>query len=140
MHHREARVNEIAHVFLEADLHDVVMGAGRSVFAAIKSGGSTATIVYDGYMETERIWLDTLETRPSRRGKGDASRVLDQIFALADRLGLPVMLEAVPFGNEAPRMTLDTLVAWYAKHGFEPTKRLGTSCDMTRRPRVLANA
>lgn len=68
--------------------------------------------------DSERgIYVREISTAAAHRESGVASRMLARVCALADEAGADVTLLAGPYvGSE---MSLERLVAWYEKRGFE---------------------
>jgi GNAT superfamily N-acetyltransferase len=62
------------------------------------------------------VWVQNVEAKMPGRGAG--TRILRALGHLADEHGVTLLLYAKPFGEDA--MTLDTLVAFYRKVGFQP--------------------
>mgnify|MGYP003331814287 CR=1 FL=1 len=54
---------------------------------------------------------------------GTGTKILTQLFAIADRAGLPISLYALPCYGKGLRkaMTDDELIGWYRRRGFEKT-------------------
>ena len=76
----------------------------------------------NGTVEFERteqdnnvVWLDLIES--TKRGKGNASKVLKDLIAAADKTGVEIRLVVDP--KDKKGLSAKELTAWYKRHGFE---------------------
>lgn len=60
----------------------------------------------------------SLRTPQSKRGQGSATEAMNQIVQRADEAGIPIKLDASPLDKKT---SLNKLVKFYQKFGFEPT-------------------
>ena len=60
----------------------------------------------------------SLRTPQSKRGQGSATEAMNQIVRRADEYGIPIKLDASPLDKKT---SLNKLVDFYKKFGFEPT-------------------
>ncbi len=60
----------------------------------------------------------SLRTPQSKRGQGSATEAMNQIVQRADENGIPIKLDASPLDKKT---SLNKLVGFYKKFGFEPT-------------------
>jgi len=60
----------------------------------------------------------SLRTPQSKRGQGSATEAMNQIVQRADENGIPIKLDASPLDKKT---SLNKLVNFYKKFGFEPT-------------------
>lgn len=69
----------------------------------------------------EALFINDISTEPQFQGKGNASKVLEEITNYADNNNMPVALRASIGGhNESPtQLTQEQLINWYQKRGFE---------------------
>jgi len=56
-------------------------------------------------------------------GKGFASKVMNQLVALADKHQVPMSLDPHPFGSE--KLGVKDLKSWYKRAGFKPNRARG---------------
>jgi GNAT superfamily N-acetyltransferase len=77
-----------------------------------------------------------LSLRSLQRGQGYGSRALDWLCALADKHGVMLTGDAVPFGNTKPMLNKRQLKEWYARHGFIVSRR-GELARTPKRPAEL---
>jgi hypothetical protein len=76
----------------------------------------------DNLVQTEiieregRIHISSIVS--TAKSKGNASKVMQEICAIADRTGAELELEAVPFGDKRKVLNTKQLHDWYAKFGF----------------------
>lgn len=66
--------------------------------------------------EHERVHIDGVFVFDHARGKGEASKALRALIALADEQGVPCSVTPQAFGCGG--LTEVHLKAWYARHGF----------------------
>ena len=59
----------------------------------------------------------SISTPKESRGKGYGTEILQRLFQVADKTGVPLLASADPFGNEP--MSEKQLADWYLKIGFE---------------------
>lgn len=85
--------------------------------------------------------IGAIVTDPEHRGKGEASKVLQQIVKAADECGImfkgePVaMKDFIKKGQKS--LTRNQLIKWYQRHGFEPNERGNI---ITRNPKKVDEA
>jgi hypothetical protein len=63
--------------------------------------------------------FETLLVPEKVRGRGWGDRALTLVKEIAQEVGIPVILDADPFGYKAP-MTEKQLESWYKRRGWEP--------------------
>jgi hypothetical protein len=80
------------------------------------------TIRSHGQLAVHRIWTD----QPGRR---DGSAMLKKICRLADEHGVEITLKVLPFGRKPYPLSVEQLIKWYQRYGFE-----GTAKKMVRKP------
>ena len=71
------------------------------------------------------IHFSSISTAPPDvcEGKGYASKVMNQLVALADKHGVPMSLDPKPFGKKT--LGVKELKGWYRRVGFKPSKKSG---------------
>jgi hypothetical protein len=74
--------------------------------------GVSLHLIVDG---DNTLWLSGLES--TVRGAGHVRAVLGLLTGLADDRGIIMRGNPIPYG-EAPGLTRDELVTWYARHQF----------------------
>jgi len=76
--------------------------------------------IWDGAID-----FNTIQTVPPDvcEAKGFASKVMNQIVALADKHQVPMSLDPIPFGQKS--MGEEDLRSWYASAGFSPDDEYG---------------
>ena len=82
----------------------------------------------DHWIQIHRLW-----TRHPNRG--DGSRILEALCALADQHDIGIRLKVLPIGRKPYPMTRSKLKEWYGRFGFE-----GRRWNVRRLPRVQARA
>ena len=76
--------------------------------------------IWDGAID-----FNTIQTVPPDvcEAKGFASKVMNQLAALADKHQVPLSLDPVPFGQK--KMGTKDLQTWYRRAGFKPNDDRG---------------
>ena len=71
------------------------------------------------------IHFGSIQTVPPEKcgEKGFASKIMDQIVALADKHQVPMSLDPVPFGQKS--LSEEDLKSWYRRVGFKPDDEYG---------------
>ncbi len=77
----------------------------------------------DHWIQIHRLW-----TRHA--GRGDGSRILQTLCALADEHDIGIRLKVTPIGRKPYPLSRLQLKAWYQRHGFE-----GKRWNVRRLPR-----
>jgi hypothetical protein len=80
--------------------------------------------------------IERIVTAPEGRGKGSASKALDELTEAADKAGLTLQLEPTPFRSligKGESLEKDVLIEWYKKYGFEQ-KTEGSDAILIRNP------
>ena len=65
----------------------------------------------------DHVWLHVVQLPPSARG-GTGTRLMAQLLAVADQVGLPVSLTADPTDKGVGDPGVYDLVRWYSRFGF----------------------
>lgn len=81
-------------------------------------GKSTVTIV----PFKDHIHLSAVQTLAPGERSGSANGVVMTLVALADETGVPLRLNAKPFGEMEGKLTKPQLKAWYKRRGFVPVR------------------
>lgn len=84
----------------------------------VRQYGEGGTVLFELQPWAEGIGLGLIQTMGDCRGKGVASRALDELIAVADRHGVPITGSIKPMGP-GPRLTKAQLKQWYRRRGFE---------------------
>jgi hypothetical protein len=112
-----------------AALAAVAPPAGLGAYSFIKPGGTHGFVQFiilsDHEVSMHRLW--TLEP-----GGGNGSHMLEAICDLADRFGVAIRIQPLPFGRKPFPLVREQLIEWYRRHGFEGNRR-----KMIRQPRSL---
>ncbi|CAB4150055.1 hypothetical protein UFOVP549_33 [uncultured Caudovirales phage] len=80
--------------------------------------------------------IERIVTAPEGRGKGSASKALDELTEAADKAGLTLQLEPTPFRSligKGESLNKGSLIEWYKKYGFEQ-KTEGSDAILIRKP------
>ena len=79
------------------------------------------------------IHIASIQTVPPEvcEGQGYASQVMNTLVNLADKHGVPMSIDPVPFGSE--KMGVKELSSWYHRAGFKPDPKYGG--ELRRQPR-----
>jgi hypothetical protein len=126
------QIENALHSFMR-ELMSVAPAAGQGCYAFVGADGTSRGFVQiipgsDRQLTIHRLW--TLQP-----GAGNGTTMLRAICALADRLGVEIILKPLPFGRKPYRLDRDQLLAWYQRHGFSGTRR-----KLVRRPQCPQNA
>lgn len=78
------------------------------------------------------IWFKSIIS-PERQGVGQASHVLKRITEIADKHGVSMWLNPVPFGTVPNALSSAKLKSWYKRHGWEMME--GRRDVMIRKPK-----
>ena len=67
------------------------------------------------------IKFNNIQTVPPGvcEGKGYASKIMDQIILIADKHGVALRLDVMPFGQKS--LGVEELKSWYTRAGFRPS-------------------
>jgi len=65
----------------------------------------------------KRIWFSSLYSID--KGRGNAGKVMQKIVDIADKYGVTIALDAVPYGTSKDKLTKAQLVKFYKKYGFK---------------------
>jgi hypothetical protein len=103
------------------------VGTGHYAFAA--GDGSARGWVQFCNVSDRELTIHRLWTR--KDGGKNGSFMLAALCELADRHGVGIKLQALPFGRKPYPLSREQLVAWYQRYGFEGTHR-----KMFRKPRT----
>lgn len=106
-------------------------GRGDYVFrnpSGERLGFAQLTFPYSDAATLHRLWVD-------RPGSGNGTVILRALCALADRHGIGIVIKPLPFGQKPYPLSREQLMVWYARFGFEGTRR-----KMTRKPRQTQSA
>lgn len=80
----------------------------------------------------DAIELNYIRNLGSEKGAG--STLINQLSEIADKRGLPIVVDASPIATKGGgKMPIKKLVAWYVKHGFKPIKNSSTSGNVVMR-------
>lgn len=93
-----------------------------------------STILFHIDHDKRLIHISSIRVPQTARRKGEATRALRHVLALADQLGYDTRLDASPLDK---RTSLGRLVRWYQSHGFEMT---GQSVNVLGHPKMLRAA
>lgn len=76
--------------------------------------------VHTGFVEHPNgvIGLETIEAREGKGGQGLGTKAMQDVVKTADQHGRGILLMASP--KDGSGLSLDKLVAWYRRFGFEP--------------------
>jgi ribosomal protein S18 acetylase RimI-like enzyme len=84
-------------------------------------GGASLRVRYSQAVESSLRGLirelTDVKTDPKHRGKGHASKLLDEVCAEASKEHVALMVKVKPFGKS--KMDAQKLMFWYARKGFE---------------------
>ena len=80
------------------------------------------------------VTLDSIIIPDDKRGKGLATKAMEEFVSLADDHNVPVRLVAKPLETLGERLSKSQLVSWYSKFGFELQEDGET---MIRQPKSL---
>jgi hypothetical protein len=112
-----------------AALSAIAPPAGRGDYVFPKcDGGSHGLVQFLAYSPRQviihRLWT-------ASAGQGSGSMMLRTLCELADRHHVELALKPLPFGRKPYPMSREQLMQWYAKYGFEGTRK-----KMARKPRA----
>jgi hypothetical protein len=65
----------------------------------------------------KRLWISTLQSL--EKGMGNATKVMQIICKIADKYGVTVALDPLPYGKDPNKLNYDQLVQFYKKFGFQ---------------------
>ncbi len=96
-------------------------------FAGKRIGKANVDLSTDPF-DPNKVHLEML--RADEMGKGQGSRALKKVLALADKHGVTVQLDAVPVGKGGPDAA--KLMEFYREHGFKPPTEPSGPTTMVR--------
>lgn len=65
----------------------------------------------------KRIWFSSIYSMD--KGQGNAGKVMQKIVDIADKYGVTIALDAVPFSTAKDKLSKSQLVKFYKKYGFK---------------------
>lgn len=92
---------------------DQLRDSWRKKAQALPAGGRLEFEAHD-----DHVWLHIVQLPPEMRG-GHGTRLMAELLAVADQVGLPVSLTADPTDSGVGDPGVYDLVRWYSKFGFK---------------------
>jgi GNAT superfamily N-acetyltransferase len=65
----------------------------------------------------KRLWFSSLHSLD--KGQGNATKVMQKIVDIADKYGVTIALDPIPYGKDPNKLTYNQLVKFYKKFGFK---------------------
>lgn len=92
---------------------DQLRDSWRKKAQSLPAGGRLEFEAHD-----DHVWLHIVQLPPEARG-GSGTRLMAELLAVADQVGLPVSLTADPTDQGPGDPGVYDLVRWYSKFGFK---------------------
>jgi hypothetical protein len=84
-----------------------------------RDGKSIATLRSMGSGANAYVYLDSIQTLAPEARTGSSSALLRLITNISDMTGVPIHLDAKPYGTTPGKLNKRQLIAWYKRNGFE---------------------